>query len=136
MKNTLKIGLTVALVLAMSLSVAGCTSNTSTSGQALTLTATQVPVNESVTDYYGANAVAINATITNNNAGTFKLSSDNFFLTDSSGHIEQPVSPTTSDVSDSGNWITTPMYFQITQGTTPATLRYYDGTHDISCSVS
>jgi len=58
-KNNLKIGLAIAPVLVMRLAVAGSTSNNSTSGQALNMTATQVPFNLSVTDYYGANAVAV-----------------------------------------------------------------------------
>ncbi len=140
MKNTLKIGLAVALVLVMSLAVAGCTSNSSSSNgadqsqQSLTLTATQVPANDSIVAYYGANVVIINATFNNNNAGTFKISSDNFYLTDSSGYSHSPVSPVATDVADSGysSWMW--VYFQVSSGT-PSTLRYYDGTHDISCSV-
>jgi uncharacterized protein YcfL len=126
MKNTLKIGLIVASVLVMSLAIAGCTSSNSTSNsgsnQALVLTATQIPVNDTITSYYGNNVVQINATITNNNAGTFKTSTDNFYLQDSSGHTSNPVNSVRTDVSDNGYYITIP-------------LRYYDGTHDISCSV-
>jgi predicted small secreted protein len=140
MDNTLKIGLVVALVLVMSLSVAGCTSNNSTSNsgsdQALVLTATQIPVNDTITSYYGNNVIQINATITNNNAGTFKTSTDNFYLQDSSGHTSNPVNPVRTDVSDTGYYQTIPLFFTVNSGATPSSLRYYDGTRDISCSVS
>jgi hypothetical protein len=144
MKNNLKIGLVVTLVLVMSLAIAGCSSNNGTSNngtsnsgsdQALVLTATQIPVNDTITSYYGNNVVQINATITNNNAGTFKTSTDNFYLQDSSGHTSTPVNSVRTDVSDNGYYITMPLYFTVTSGATPSSLRYYDATHDISCSV-
>src|ERR1019366_6724845 len=140
MKNNLKIGLAVALVLVMSLAVAGCTNNTSNGGnqggQALTLSATQVPANDSVVAYYGNGVVVVNATVANNNAGTFKISSDNFYLGDSGGYSHQALGTAHSDMSDSNTFTWMWLYFSLNSGMTPASLRYYDGTHDISCSVS
>jgi uncharacterized protein YcfL len=143
MKKNLKIGLAVALVLVMSLAVAGCTSNTSTSNsgsanlsKALTLNATQIPANDTVTAYYGSGVVAINATLSNNNAGTFKVSSDNFYLADSSGATHSPLNSVTTAVSDSGYDTWMHLYFTVAAGTTPSTLRYYDGNFDVSCTVT
>jgi hypothetical protein len=137
MKNTLKIGFMVASVLVMSLAVAGCTSNTSnTSGQALTIAATTTPANATLKNYYGNNVVVVNATITNNNAGTFKISSDNFYLSDSGGYTHQPLNTPNTAMSDSNAYTWMWLYFRLDSGTTPASLRYYDGTHDVSCSVS
>ena len=143
MKNNLKIGLAVALVLAMSLAVAGCTSNNSTSNsgsdqsqQALTLSAVQVTPSDAAVAYYGSSLVQINATLNNNNAGTFKASTDNFYLQDSSGHTSNPVNPVRTDVSDTGYYLTMPLYFTVSSGATPSSLRYYDGNIDVSCTVS
>ena len=139
MKNILKVGLAVALVLVMSLAIAGCTSNNSTSNsgseQALVMTAKQVPVNSTIKSYYGNSVVQINATITNNNAGTFKTSTDNFYLQDSSGHTSNPLNPARTGVSDTDYYVTIPLFFTVSSGATPSSLRYYDGTRDISCSV-
>ena len=140
MKNNLKIGLAVAFVLAMSLAVAGCTSNTSNnsgnSGQAaLTLTAVKEPTPANITSVYGNNIVTINATLHNNDAGTFKISTDDYYLKDSNGQIYQDIGNAATAVSHSGydNWVR--MSFQIASGATVSQLEYNDGTHDLTCAV-
>jgi hypothetical protein len=84
----------------------------------------------------GYGAIMINATINNRHAGTFKLSTNNFFLTASNSRFYQPVGGVFTSVSDNDhyNWFLLP--FQLDAGATPTTLRYYDGTHDLSCTVT
>lgn len=83
-----------------------------------------------------ANVIRINTTIFNNHAGTFKLSTDNYYLTDSSGTIYKPINTVSTSVSDSDTWQRIVLNFQLKAGATPKTLRYYDGTHDINCTVT
>ena len=142
MKNNLKIGLVAILVLAMALAVAGCTSNNSASNggasqQALSISAVQEPTPANVTAYYGGNIVAVNVTVNNSNAGTLKISTDNFYLTDSGGSVSQPIGQTVSWVTHSGEigWHDV-IYVKIKSGTTPSSLEYSDGTYDVSCTVS
>ena len=147
MRNKLIVGLAAVLVLAMSLAVAGCISNNSTSnnsasnsensGQALTMTAAQVaPIPPSVTTYYGDDAVMINVTLTNNHAGTFKVSGDDFYMQDTSDHLHQPLGATQSSILHENAWVTVPLVFQLQPGTTAAAIEYNDGTHDLNCIVS
>jgi hypothetical protein len=134
-KIALKMFLVLGLPAVLIVSVSGCTSNTS-NNSAISIAATQAPVPANVTAYYGE-VIGINVTVNNDHAGTLKISTDNFYLTDSGNRVTQPVSSTVTWVTHSGErgW-TDVMYFRISPGTQPSKLEYSDGTNDVTCQVS
>jgi hypothetical protein len=135
MKKKLILGVACALLLTV-VATCGCTSTTSNGANSVTLSAMQKPANYTLQSYYGSDVVVLSVGFTNNNAGTFKFSTDNFYLTDSTGSVHSPVSPVATDVSNSGISIGVPYLCFTGLSGAPATLRYYDGNIDVSCNVS
>ncbi len=103
----------------------------------LSLTAVQIPTPADAASYIGtSNIVAINVTISNNGGPAVKISSDNYYMLDSSGHTWQPWGGTSSSILDSGYSTYMLLYFQITPGATPSQVTYYDGTYNLNCRVN
>jgi|GEM_PF-2963130 hypothetical protein len=148
MKRKLLAGVGIALVLLLVVATCGCTSTSNNSSSAttastpstpaLTLTAQNVGT---TTAADGSPIVEINATITNNHAGTLQTSSGYFYLQDSSGAVTRTMTIQAGGVGaqnvlNNGETGWTDMHFNITPGSHPTQLTYYDGTHNLVCSIS
>jgi hypothetical protein len=103
------------------------------------MTAKLMSTNTSVVT--GGPVAKINATITNENAGTIRISSSNFLLEDSNTSVHKPVSASagmssTDVVVDNGEGAWMQMNFYIDAGSHPTELTYFDGTNKVVSPVS
>ncbi|MFZ0011854.1 MAG: hypothetical protein WAL97_08120 [Halobacteriota archaeon] len=134
--------ITVLSLVAASLLVSGCTSpttspttsNNSTTSPALTMTATYKQDDH---DAYTGTTFNVTAVVYNDHAGTLKLSTDNFILSDSAGYTHTALGTRPAVVlSENGESDFLWMHFQVSAGTTPSNLTYYDGTNKVECTIS
>jgi len=128
----------VLFLVVASLLVSGCTSpttsNTSTTGPALTMSARW---QSHEYDVYNGETVTINATVNNEHAGTLKLSTDNFLMQDSARyeHTALGNKPAVTIV-ENGEYSVFTIHFPIGAGASPTALTYYDGTNKVDCTIN
>lgn len=129
MKNSFKAVLAIGLVLVLAVGVTGCTT---TSGPAIKMEAFKVGASE----YAGVSYVKLNVSITNDHAGTVRIATSNFLLDDSTGQVNMPVNPSHETVLTNGHSAVATINFPIADGSHPQTLKYFDGTNEVECTVS
>ena len=112
----------------------GCTSPSNpVTGPALTMSATYANGNYSA--YYGQ-IIVVTADVTNNHAGTLKLSTDNFIMQDSKGYTHTTIGHPAVMLLENSEGATPTINFQTTAGAIPSSLTYYDGTNKITCTIN
>ena len=132
----LKIGVIASILLILVVTTSGCVSTPPIAlpgTPALTMTARQVDTST----LFGAQTVKIRAEIQNEHAGTIRLSTSNFLLTDSSDGVHKTISSYSADnVVDNGEGVWFEATFYITAGSHPTELTYFDGTNKMVCPVN
>ena len=127
MKHLPKFGI-ILIGIVIVMSVAGCTST----GPALSMHKTSV----TKVTYLGYQAYRVNASIYNEHAGTLKIDTNNFILSDSNSYTNTPVATAHSVIIlENGEAASVSIVFIVTDGTTPSELTYYDGTNKVVCSI-